>query len=56
MASAGMTVFVQFTTARSIHRSIYKWKTMDDNQKKFIPKLEIDTEFFHRAFANPCTM
>jgi hypothetical protein len=28
----------------------------DDNQKKFIPQLAIDTEFYYRAFANPCTM
>jgi hypothetical protein len=27
----------------------------DDNQKKFLLQLEIDTEYFHRAFANPCT-
>jgi hypothetical protein len=24
--------------------------------KKFIPQLATDTEFFHRAFVNPCTM
>jgi hypothetical protein len=24
--------------------------------KKFIPKLAIDTEYFYRTFANPCTM
>ncbi len=24
--------------------------------KKFIPQLAIDTEYFHRAFASPCTM
>jgi hypothetical protein len=29
---------------------------MDDNQKKFIPQLAIDTEFFHSVFVNPCTM
>ncbi len=23
---------------------------MDENKKKFIPQLAIDTEFFHRAF------
>ncbi len=34
MASACKTVFAQFTKARGIHRSIYKWKMMDDNQKK----------------------
>jgi hypothetical protein len=31
-------------------------KTMDDKQKKFIPPLDIDKAFFHRVFANPCTM
>ncbi len=39
MAIAGKTVFAQFTQARSIHRGFYKWKTMDDYQKKFIPQL-----------------
>ncbi len=29
---------------------------MVDNQKKFVPKLAIDTKFFHSAFFNPCTM
>jgi hypothetical protein len=33
-----------------------KVKTMDDNQKKFIPQLAIDTKFFHSAFVNPCMM
>jgi hypothetical protein len=28
----------------------------DDNQKKFILHLAIDTKFFHRAVANPCAM
>jgi hypothetical protein len=28
----------------------------DDNKKKFIPHLAIDTEFFQRVFANPCTV
>ncbi len=37
------------------HSSLfYKWKTMDDNQKKFIPPLAIDTKFFHCLFVNPC--
>jgi hypothetical protein len=31
-------------------------KTMDDDPKKFIPQLAIDTEFFHCAFVNCCTM
>ncbi len=56
MASAGKTVFAQFTKMRSIYRHFYKWKTMDGNQQKFIPKLVIDAEFFHRAFANRCPM
>jgi hypothetical protein len=54
MASACKTVFAQFTKEQSIHR--YGVFMMDDNQNKFIPQLAIDTEFFHRAFANPCTM
>jgi hypothetical protein len=29
---------------------------MDDDQKKLIPQLAIDTKFFLPAFANPCTM
>ena len=29
---------------------------IDDNQKKFIPQLAIDIEYFQRVFANPCTM
>jgi hypothetical protein len=29
---------------------------MDQNQKKFIPQLAIDTEFFHSAFVKPCSM
>ncbi len=42
--------------ARSIHSGFYKWKTIEDNQKKFIPPLSIVVEFFHCLFANPCTM
>jgi hypothetical protein len=34
--------------------SLYKWKTIDDNQKKFIPPLANDTEFFRCVFVNPC--
>ncbi len=41
MASADKTVFTQFTKARSIHRGFFKWKTMDDNQKKIIPQKEL---------------
>ncbi len=29
---------------------------MDDIPKKFFPQFAIDTEFFHSAFVNPCTM
>ncbi len=50
MANAGKTVFEQFTKVQSIHRSFYKAKM------KGIPQLTIYTEFFHRAFVNPCTM
>ncbi len=28
---------------RSIHNAFYKWKTMEDNQKKFIPQLAIES-------------
>jgi hypothetical protein len=28
----------------------------DDNQKRFIPHLAIETKLFHRAFVNPCMM
>ncbi len=35
-----------FTKARSIRRGFNKWKTIDDNKKKFIPQLAIDTEYF----------
>jgi hypothetical protein len=31
-------------------------KNNGDNQKKFIPQLAIDTQFFHSAFVNPFTM
>ncbi len=47
---------VHFTNARIIYSGFYKGKTMDDNQKKFFPQLAIDTNFFHSAFVNPCTM
>jgi len=58
MANACETVFAQFKKMRSIHCGFYKWKTKDDNQKKVYSKirLAIDTEFYYRAFANPCTM
>jgi hypothetical protein len=45
MANAGKTLFAQFTKVRSIHCVFYKCKTMDDDdQRKFIPQLAIDTE------------
>ncbi len=28
---------------------------IDDNQKRFIPALAIDNDFFRSAFVNPCT-
>jgi hypothetical protein len=43
----------QFTNARIIHCGFDKCKTLDDDQKKVIPQLAIDTEVFHRVFANP---
>jgi hypothetical protein len=54
MANAGKTVFVQFTKVRSIHQGFYKWKMKDDNQKKFLPKIAIDTDLLDSAFANCC--
>jgi hypothetical protein len=41
---------------RSIHSGFYQWRTIDDNQKRFIPHLAIDTELFHSTFVNPCMM
>jgi hypothetical protein len=29
---------------------------IDDNKKRFIPHLAIETELFHSAFVNPCMM
>jgi hypothetical protein len=55
MANACETVFAQFKKMRNIHCGFYKKKKYHD-QKKFIPQLAIDTEFYYRAFANPCTM
>jgi hypothetical protein len=39
-------VFAQFTNVQSIHSAFYKWKTMNDNEKQFIPALAIENEFF----------
>jgi hypothetical protein len=57
LTSAGKAVFAQFTKVRSIHRR-FSSKPMDDNQKCLFCnwQLVINTEFFHRAFANPCRM
>ncbi len=41
-----VNTIAQFTNAWSIHSGFYKWKTMDDDQKKFILQLAIDTKFF----------
>jgi hypothetical protein len=46
----------QFMNALSFHIGFYKWKTRDDDQKKFFPQLPIDTKCFHCAFVNPCVM
>ncbi len=53
---AFFNTITQFTNARIIHCGFYKWKTLDDEQKNVIPQLAIDTEVFHRVFANPCTL
>jgi hypothetical protein len=45
-----------FTNVQSIHNGFCKWNTMDDNPKKFIPQMAIDTKFFHSTFVNPCMM
>jgi hypothetical protein len=45
MASVGKVVFAQFL--QGAEHSSRLSKTMDDDQKKFIPQLAIDTEFFH---------
>jgi hypothetical protein len=46
MATARKAVFGQFTKVQSIHPGFYKLEMKDKNQKKFIPKLAIDSEFF----------
>ncbi len=48
MACAGKTVLAQFTTAPSIHRGFYKWKTKDDNQKMFILQWQLRLNFSSR--------
>jgi hypothetical protein len=49
-------IIVQFTNARSVHTTFYQGRMIDDNQKRFIPHLAIETELFHSAFVNPCMM
>ena len=51
-----VNTIAQFTNVRSIHSGFHKWKAIDDNKKKFILHLAIDTEFFHSAFVNSCTL
>jgi hypothetical protein len=46
----------QFTNERSIHSAFYHCTMIDDNQKRFIPHLAIETELFNSAFVNPCMM
>jgi hypothetical protein len=46
----------QFTNALSIHSAFYHCRMIDDNQKRFIQHLAIETELFHSAFVNPCMM
>jgi hypothetical protein len=44
----------QFSKARSVQSAFYQWRMIDDNQKRFIPHLAIETELFLSAFVNPC--
>ncbi len=46
----------QFTNACSIHSAFYQWRMIDDNQKRLISHLAIETELFHSTFVNPCMM
>jgi hypothetical protein len=50
MANAGKTLFALFTKVWNIHRGFL------DDDKKIIPLLAVDTEYFQRAFANPCSV
>jgi hypothetical protein len=56
MGIADKIAFMKFTNVRSTHCGFYKKKINDDDQKKLTPQLAIDSRFFHRAFANHCTM
>ncbi len=40
------TFLITLVNALSIYSGLYKWKTRDDNQKKFILPLAIDNKFF----------
>ncbi len=44
------------TNVRSIHSGFYQCRMIDDNKKRLIPHLAIETELFHSAFVNPCMM
>jgi hypothetical protein len=37
-------------------RQLLQVKNERGRQKKMTPQLAFDSEFFHRAFANPCMM
>jgi hypothetical protein len=47
---------IQLPKAWSIRLGFSLFKMKDDDQKKFTSLLAIDSAFFHRAFAIPCTM
>jgi hypothetical protein len=51
-----LTPVRNFTNARSIQSTFYQCRMIDDNQKRFILHLAIETELFHSASANPCMM
>jgi hypothetical protein len=46
----------QFTNTRSIHCAFYQCRMIDDNQKRFIAHLVIETELLHSPFVNPFMM
>ncbi len=46
MATARKAVFAQFTKMQSIHPGFYKFEMKDKNNKKFLLKLAIDSDFF----------
>jgi hypothetical protein len=55
LANASKTLSAIYTGAEH-SLQLLKVKMKDDEQKKFTPPLVIDSELFHRAFANPHTM